>query len=615
MITNFYNKFRFTGQKNQSSSTKDKTDDCIKQVKIEKSDEVPKSLDLNNEVSIYGYSRQKVRELYRYFGLGEKGCLGRGSKKYYNKQLNNVMKKLSDGSVNSSNLEMVLDLVKNNVLAPEVLRPIYENGQISRNAAKDLDKLYEAYINNQDILRAFVPEFENDDDALKCIEAGGVCQIKGKPNISTKLPTGEMKELFITPETYMRLFPPVERFIVSQSGAGDCYLLSVFDAINQNPNTRYKLLELFRENLDGTIDVAIGGFENKEGQIVKKNDLATIVENFEDVAYDDYCEDELSYTTDAVRAFEVLIDYTFRQEFEQQFEIEEKESKKLRYDTYCTLKRCLETNKIPMPPTLVNIVKTNPNLKAQYEEAYKNEIKNLNIKDDEIYFWGTIYTKEEIELFLDLIHSGTEMFTLTASQFCTAKGCRDIIKNNKEFTYKQITDKLSELKNCKNNDAIRYLKLRLERAKDYLERKGKNEKYKFDGCLPKEAYYRLFETTDDPNDSARYFYSDGGSEASIFSRLGFHNIEMQEISEAEELLLSDEAKKYIFTCGTNEDILDNNFPIYKQHAYSLEPVDVDGERKFIVRNPHNSMLEATFNYEEFCKYFTQITFAKIDGDI
>lgn len=86
-----------------------------------------------------------------------------------------------------------------------------------------------------------------------------------------------------------------------------------------------------------------------------------------------------------------------------------------------------------------------------------------------------------------------------------------------------------------------------------------------------------------------------------------------DLNEGLDVLKQDDVSDYVFSCSTSnkEKRTKGNFEIQSSHAYSLEPVDIDGERKFIVRNPHNSACEEIFSEKELLKYFDEIIAAKI----
>lgn len=234
----------------------------------------------NDDSVIYNYSKNKIKNLYY-------GGFTIPLNSYYDKNapenfgVEKIYSKLSCSGTDSSNTEMILDLISNGKLSSEVLYYFDENAKISTSVNDDLDRLYDVYIKDGDIENAFVPEFQTLSEA-EDIETGEVCHIKGNKNISIKTSDGKIQELFITPETYLKLFPPVERFIIRQSNVGDCYLLSTLDAVYQNENTRFKILEMFKENPDGSIDTAFGGFKrNENNEIVLKNKNNFILENID----------------------------------------------------------------------------------------------------------------------------------------------------------------------------------------------------------------------------------------------------------------------------------------------------------------------------------------------
>lgn len=142
-------------------------------------------------------------------------------------------------------------------------------GNITDEMMDDINKLYNAMKTGVDAENVFVPKFSSLDEAAKKINVGDVCRIDGANNIAIKLSNGSLKNLNMSSETYMQLFPPVSRYASFQGAAGDCYLISTVDALLKTPGTRHRILDCFTENADGSISVKIG----EVTQNYTKNDL------------------------------------------------------------------------------------------------------------------------------------------------------------------------------------------------------------------------------------------------------------------------------------------------------------------------------------------------------
>lgn len=161
-----------------------------------------------------------------------------------------LVKAMQKNDVETSNVEMLLDLVENKKVHYSALLYLCNQGMMSDEYEKDLDKLYDAYINGKNVKDTFVPTVKTTDEALKSQEIGDVFKVDGEDNIYIRTSENETKQLKMSKDTYLKLFPPLERFALYQGDAGNCYMLSCLDAINSNPRSREKLLSCFEEKGD-----------------------------------------------------------------------------------------------------------------------------------------------------------------------------------------------------------------------------------------------------------------------------------------------------------------------------------------------------------------------------
>lgn len=593
-FNNVQNDIHFNSYKNSKYSNEHTKNNILDNSFIQNNP--PSTLDLDDNASIYKYSREQIRDLYRYFSVVRNPDTSKRIKKNIKRQIDTVVSKTSDCSVNSSNMEMILDLVKSKKLTPEILQSLYKGGQISRRVNDDLDKLYAAYAENKDVEDVFVPKFNSKDEALKGIKIGDVCQIEGTDNISTKLPDGTLEELFITPKTYLELFPPVERFIVNQSHImGDCYLLAALDSINQNPNSRHKILEIFRENPDGTVDAAFGGFKkDDDGKIIQKNPEKTILKDISAQIHNNLKMNILSHTTEGFRAVELL--------HEKERKNQSKTAVMKQYDKYKKLKQHIKDNE-----------RISPELRNDFffklyhnEDDIKEMQKRLEESNSVINNIEMVYTEEELDYFCSYIEDGRydELF------YQKSHG----IGKDVEIKKDDMLAKLAKLEG-KNDDTSRYERLFLQRCLNFLEECDSDKMDAADVILPKKIFADIFDAKE-----TDMLYNHAGFSHEIFEMFGldvikgkydttYHELNSPEIKK---ILFSEDASDYVFECSSYITNRKNDFPIIAAHSYSLEPVDIEGKRKFIVRNTHNSISEAVFTYEELNRHFNLVAMAKID---
>ncbi len=568
MEVRFYNNINFAKYKNSKYSYDDTPNNILSPVTVP--DSVPYDLDLSDKKSLYDYSKNKIKDLYKYHGYLKA--------EYVEDYTNKIMKKLAASDVEASYTEMLLDLVKDKKLSPPVL--VDFTGNVSANVAKDIDMLYSAYTEGKDAKEIFVPDFKDEKDALKHLKTGDVCRIGEDKNISIKTEEGSIKKLFISPDTYLELFPPVERFVCTQSGRfGDCYLLSSIDSMNQNPNTRYKLLEMFRENEDGTVDIAFGGFKDEDGKIVQKYPDRTILKDISSEIMKVKDDRITSFTTEGVRAIELL--------YEKMEENNEKESVKKRYDYFNKIKENIKSgNRVALDK---NNIFWSLHGKHELEEKQRElkETKSVIIPD--MVSWKALPEKE-LDYFCSFYEKGEKMF--------------DVKDRWLEFTLtkEDINEKLSKVQN-KDDDFSKYETLVLKRMLERFKKDSDTANF-YNEILPARMMLDLF----DDITSFDLLSATSGVGRGALENLGLVDTFTKKTNSdyVKEKLFAPDVSQYAFTCSSRRKDNNTKITLHNPHAYSLTPVETKDGRKFAVRNPHNTSNEVILTYEELCDYFKYI---------
>ena len=473
---------------------------------------------------------------------------------------NHIMELISENNTDSGYIKKILELVYANKLSPNVLLGLTKGLCVNENLKADIDTLFDCYRNDKDVAEAFVPTFRSKEDALYSLDVGDVCQIEGDDRISIKQNENQIEKLYISKTTCLELFPPVERFLFTQSKQQDCYFISVFDAIYSNPISRYKILGLFNERKNGKVDATFGGYKYIGSNVTNRDfgrhtlkDVSKTL-NARRRVYSNF----MAQTSEALRALEVL------NSEEQRKNAESKINRK--YHLYKKL------------------------LTQSSEKTIFND--------------GFQYSREELEDFVNLYESSKSLKNIISTS--------DMNIPVFDVDYGSVLYglKLLDENKCAKADTKweRYI---LERYKEYLERTGKKT-VPFEEIIPIETYQDIFQWEIDTDTPSPYTY--GGNAFSTFRVFDLPSmlLPLNDNEIAESLLnLPDIDKKLVLTCSTPYEN-ESKYNIKPFHSYSLIPKEKDGKRIFVVKNPVNTIQAIELTKEELKKYFNVIAFGLIE---
>ncbi len=142
----------------------------------------------------------------------------------------------------------LINLIKSGKVNAYSLSHLCNHSQMSDLVKTDIDVYFQKVIEQKMSLEdAFVPKFSSQKEGQNSLKPGDVYRVEGKKNIFIKNGDNVSKELKIDSDTYIKLFPPVERYAGAQGSAGDCYLLSSINALMENPYTRDSIYDCFTQ--------------------------------------------------------------------------------------------------------------------------------------------------------------------------------------------------------------------------------------------------------------------------------------------------------------------------------------------------------------------------------
>lgn len=181
------------------------------------------------------------------------------------RNLGNVIRKNDE---ETEYMKKMIHLVCKDMVTPMATTSLCKHGVMSELAKADIDTYYDKVKDkNMSIADAFVPVSASQAEGQAKAAVGDVFRVDGQDKIYVKSGDDYSRQLDMDADTYLKLYPPVERYASSQGGNGDCYLLSSINAVMENPYARPALLDCFHQKGN---DVVVQ-FPGKETQVVFEN--------------------------------------------------------------------------------------------------------------------------------------------------------------------------------------------------------------------------------------------------------------------------------------------------------------------------------------------------------
>ena len=165
-------------------------------------------------------------------------------------------------------MKKMIHLVCKDMVTPMATTSLCKHGIMSELAKADIDTYYDKVKDkNMSIADAFVPVSASQAEGQAKAAVGDVFRVDGQDKIYVKSGDDYSRQLDMDADTYLKLYPPVERYASAQGSNGDCYLLSSINAVMENPYARPALLDCFHQKGN---DVVVQ-FPGKETQVVFEN--------------------------------------------------------------------------------------------------------------------------------------------------------------------------------------------------------------------------------------------------------------------------------------------------------------------------------------------------------
>lgn len=159
-----------------------------------------------------------------------------------------LSKMMKANNRNSKAVNGLIGLIDSGTVNKRTIYYSSKHSDLQPNISNDIKLMQQAKETGVPVEDLIVPKFKTAEDAIKNAKIGDVYNVGDEKNVYIKTDDENAKQLKFDKETYVKLFPPVERFSIGQSQIGDCYLVSTLDNLYQNPETRVKILDCFEQD-------------------------------------------------------------------------------------------------------------------------------------------------------------------------------------------------------------------------------------------------------------------------------------------------------------------------------------------------------------------------------
>ncbi|MCR5261309.1 MAG: hypothetical protein K6C94_05670 [Candidatus Gastranaerophilales bacterium] len=182
----------------------------------------------------------------------------------------NLINAMEKGNVETSNIEMQLALIADEKLTPQTLSHYWKTGKMCDQMEADIDMMYDCYANGKKVEDVYVPNVANKEEGTKAAKIGDVFQVEGEDRIYVKDDEDKAHQLKMDKETFIKLFPPAQRFASAQYAIGDCYCVATLNSVMEEPKTRIALYDAIEQ--DGN-DIHVKYPNGKADYLAKNGEL------------------------------------------------------------------------------------------------------------------------------------------------------------------------------------------------------------------------------------------------------------------------------------------------------------------------------------------------------
>lgn len=493
---------------------------------------------------------------------------------------------------NSDVLKDLIGFIEDGTVNKRTIYYSSKNSDINPNLAGDIKLMKQAKETGVPVEDLIVPKYENEKEAVQNAKTGDVYNVGDEKHVFIKTDDENAKQLKFDKETYLKLFPPVERFSTGQSNIGDCYLVATLDTLFQNPKTRVKILDCFEQDgkdVKAKLPNSDEFFVAKDCKLLdeksSKNEEKIYIRNgsAEGLKILEYLYGGVRVEDAIVNAkeqtYETIDNTVFNQlDFEEnkRYYTDAKQGSKEKISRFRAELKYLENGG--------NIPQSAGFTREERTEYLKNEIAK-NQKDVKTY------NKE-----LKTPEPDTD--EVMGKQLERKDQLYETIKNPENFWAKELGRDVNL-----DEDTGIYIRnyVYFEEDENGIVLDGMKEK------LQKENKWFI---------DNRALHRDGGYPMEVLNSFGMKAKQIEVDDSFDEKIKQGIENKTVFGASSkselkNEQKLTEKYNITSGHAYGAKPYyDENGDVRITVTNPWNTTFSTDLSLEDFKKMFDFVTFAE-----
>lgn len=500
---------------------------------------------------------------------------------------------LKSSNKNSEVLKDLIGLIEDGSVNKRAIYYSSKNSDINPNLAGDVKLIKQAKEAGIPVEDLIVPKYADAKEAVQSAEIGDVYNVGDEKHVFIKTDDENAKQLKFDKETYLKLFPPVERFSAGQSNIGDCYLVATLDTLFQTPETRVKILDCFEQDgkdvkakLPNSDEVFVAkncklldekSSENEE-KIYIRNGSAEGLKILEYLYGGVRVEDAIVNAKE--QTYETIDNTVFNQldfENDKRYYTDAKQGSKEKISRFRAELKYLENGG--------NIPQSAGFTREERTEYLKNEIAK-NQKDVKTY------NKE-----LKTPEPDTDDEVM-GKQLERKDQLYETIKNPENFWAKELSRDVNL-----DEDTGIYTRnyVYFEEDENGIILDGMKEK------LQEENKWFL---------NNRALHRDGGYPMEVLNSFGMKAKQIQIDDAFDEKIKQGIENKTVYGASTkpvlkNEQKLTEKYNITSGHAYGAKPYyDENSDVRITVTNPWNTTFSTDLSLEDFKKMFESVTFAE-----
>ena len=218
-------------------------------VSIERINDLPILFDVASDIGV----EKSISVYSKYAKLkdsNEKYIFENSNSSSIPKQTLLYLNKVSSNDEDVQNIDKLIKLIQSGYVDKHIFAYLPEEGSLNSLIVSDVNLLSGALERGTPLIDVIAPVVNSEEEGLSKVKVGDAFQLVHENFIRIKLNDSSSSLMKINRETYNELFPLVERFASTQNKIGNCWELTGFNSVFNDPRERFVIVSLFSNEID-----------------------------------------------------------------------------------------------------------------------------------------------------------------------------------------------------------------------------------------------------------------------------------------------------------------------------------------------------------------------------